>query len=356
MSTEEEIFCIGSEDQVISESTTSNSADRRWVALQNQGKRQRGNSAIAEGGDDSTRSDAVVTVQVPKAKSDTRSRGYCLTLNNPTDEEYDAVRTWLRAGIDGQKAEVAYGIVGKEIGEVGTRHLQMYVYFKNAKSFSAMKKIKCFSRCHIEGAKGNSAQNKAYCSKDNDYEEWGDLPSQGKRSDLDDVAEMINQGASCVDIAKSFPVQYIKFCKGITQLRYLSFPGRTVKTIVYWLYGPTGTGKSHRARDLAMSKGTWYYKDPTSKWWDGYEQQKVVVVDDYRRDFCTFAAMLRLFDEYELKLEFKGGYVSFNSEIVIITTPKSPRDTWESQTEEQLQQLLRRIDFVEHFPALFVRK
>lgn len=291
-----------------------------------------------------------VAEAVSSLQPDKRSRGYCITVNNYSDVEYEQICQWCMSSSSGPKNEITYAIIGKEVGLEGTSHLQMYVYFKNAKSFSAVKKIDCIRRAHIENAKGNSNQNKVYCSKDGNFSEYGSIPSQGKRSDLDDVAEMISEGASVVEIAKSYPIQYIKFCKGITQLRYLNLTGRTKKTEVYWLYGPTGTGKSHKARELATAKGSWYYKDPTSKWWDGYEQQKVVIVDDYRRDFCTFATLLRLLDEYEMKVEFKGGYVDFNSDIIVITTPKSPRDTWENQTEEQLLQLLRRIDHVEFYP------
>lgn len=48
--------------------------------------------------------------------------------------------------------------------------------------------------------------------------------------------------------------------------------------VVFW--GPTGTGKSRRAWEEA----TWnaYPKDPRSKFWDGYRDQKHVVFDEFR--------------------------------------------------------------------------
>ena len=40
----------------------------------------------------------------------------------------------------------------------------------------------------------------------------------------------------------------------------------------YWIYGPTGTGKSLGAREYAKTKYDGeYYNKPCNKWWDGYQ-------------------------------------------------------------------------------------
>lgn len=112
----------------------------------------------------------------------------------------------------------------------------------------------------------------------------------------------------------------------------------------------TGTGKSRKAFEQYPQA---YYKMPTTKWWDGYDRHEVVVVDDYRTNMCTFGELLRLFDRYPLLVELKGGTVNFLAKTIVITTPKSPRETWEGRCEEDLQQLLRRIEHVVHFPRIF---
>ena len=47
---------------------------------------------------------------------------------------------------------------------------------------------------------------------------------------------------------------------------------------VYW--GPTGTGKSRRAWDEAGVEA--YCKDPRTKFWDGYQVEENVVIDEFR--------------------------------------------------------------------------
>lgn len=93
-------------------------------------------------------------------KTLSRARAWALTLNNYTQEEYDVLVQYF-------KRKCTKYIVGKEIGEEKTPHLQMYVRFKSGIRFKTLKDIN--NRLHIEKAKGTDAQNWDYCSKDGDY-------------------------------------------------------------------------------------------------------------------------------------------------------------------------------------------
>jgi hypothetical protein len=95
-----------------------------------------------------------------KKVKDTRSRKYCLTLNNYTDHELTQLTHTFNT------KEWKY-IIGKEVGEQGTPHLQIYIECKNAVKFKTIKGIN--NRLHIEITKGDRRQNIIYCSKDNNY-------------------------------------------------------------------------------------------------------------------------------------------------------------------------------------------
>lgn len=278
-----------------------------------------------------------------------RTRSIAFTLNNPTEVEDEALFNMLRDDETRTAANIRFAGVGKEVGEEGTPHFQGFLYFTNAKTFSAAHKLPGLARAHFEIIKGTPDDNVRYCSKEGDYEDFGVKPCQGARSDLDTVSQLVTSGKRIADVAFECPVQFIKFHKGIEKLIALQVSPRDYKTEVLWFWGPTGTGKSKTAFDLASEESGYYVKDPLNKWWDGYEQQHTVIIDDYRRDFSTFAQLLRLFDRYPMTVEAKGSTTQFSSQRIIVTTPKSPKDTWEGRSDEEIGQLLRRITRVHHY-------
>lgn len=91
-----------------------------------------------------------------------RSRGWCWTLNNYTESEYNKIK------MDMHSNTVEKWIIGKEVGSNGTPHLQGYIYFKNGRSFESVKNM--IQKAHWESAKGKPDQNYNYCSKENNFE------------------------------------------------------------------------------------------------------------------------------------------------------------------------------------------
>lgn len=277
-----------------------------------------------------------------------RSRNWCFTLNNPTETESEEIHGMLREPSRLQ-FNVRFGIIGNEVGAMGTPHFQGFLVFTNPVRMATVKNLPGMHRAHIESARGSIQQNVVYCSKSGNVQEYGELPSQGTRTDLARVATLVTEGKTLSEISDACPTEFIKFHKGIERLMQLRMPYRNWKTEVLWFYGPTGTGKSKTAWEIAELDGSYYAKDPTSKWWCGYVGQNVVIIDDYRKDFCTFASLLRLFDRYPLPIEVKGGTTQFLARKIILTTPKDPLETWDGRTSEDLAQLTRRITEIRHF-------
>jgi hypothetical protein len=60
--------------------------------------------------------------------------------------------------------------------------------------------------------------------------------------------------------------------------------------------------------------------------------------------------MLRLFDRYPLQVEFKGGCLQFLSKYIIVTSNCTPQTMWENQTDDRIDQLMRRIEHVIELP------
>lgn len=268
-------------------------------------------------------------------------REYCFTINNYTPEVYDAFMA--------QKS--IYKVCGKEIGESGTPHMQCYIYYQDGKTFSALKKK--FPTAHIGVRYKFSSAERAskYCKKDGDYEEEGKLPKQGKRTDIDEVRDMVVQGRTMRDIvlqAKSY--QSVKMAEVV--LKYHE-KKRSWRPDIYWFWGPTSCGKTHYAvnnfPDVHMSMtGT--------KWWEGYDGHKTVVIDDFREGDYSYHYLLRLFDKYELRVENKGGSRQMLAKNIVITSPYPPDQTFlHLGPKEMLDQLVSRIKEIKHFDVYHAR-
>ena len=85
------------------------------------------------------------------------SKKWCFTLNNYNENDISSIKSIV------PKTNLI--IVGKEIGEQGTPHLQGYIEFTNKLRPLS---LKLNNGIHWEKAKGTKQQNLDYCSKEND--------------------------------------------------------------------------------------------------------------------------------------------------------------------------------------------
>lgn len=266
-------------------------------------------------------------------KSKERNRNFCFTLNNYTDEDISKLKS----------LECDYLIVGKEIASTGTKHLQGFIRFKNARFISAT--IKLIAGWHVEIARGSIEDNIKYCSKEGDFFEKGERPIQGKRTDLNEIREAFEKGELLSNIAMTLCKNYqeLKFAENIE--KYYCRPKKEYKAkLVYWIWGPTGSGKTRKAMELVDDD--FWISGKNLKWWEGYCGQKHVIIDDFRGDFCTMHELLRILDGYPYRVEFKGGSTWLKAEMIIITSSFHPKEIYKNNTDN-IDQLLRRITLIE---------
>lgn len=108
---------------------------------------------------DAERSSGQVVVSDSRNTKDKRIRAFAwlFTLNNYTEEDISHITDPILS----EKYEY---IFQEEKGQVGTKHLQGYIKYKNKVSFSTVKKL--LPKAHIETAKNKYAVMN-YCRKDN---------------------------------------------------------------------------------------------------------------------------------------------------------------------------------------------
>lgn len=256
-----------------------------------------------------------------------RARAWMLTINNPTDDD----KKMLMTGPE------QYAIWQIEEGKEKTQHIQAFVYYKNPVLFPK----KRYPRAHIEKARSIENSIKYCCKEDTRKEgpwERGERPMQGKRSDLDFIAERIKEGVTLADLAIDHSAAFIRYHKGFTALKAAITEPRKEKPIVTWLWGLAGTGKTRYVHDNHTDI---YIKDGTM-WWDGYTQNEVICIDDFDGRW-PFRDLLRLLDRYAYRGQVKGGYTEINSKYIYITCEYPPSGYWK---DNEFDQVNRRLDEV----------
>lgn len=239
---------------------------------------------------------------------------------------------------------VKYLIIGKEVGEGGTPHLQGFVNFKKKLRRSTLKKQLGFTRAHVEIAKGTDHQNQTYCQKMGNYLEIGFPQSQGKSTSLGRACQILRESKGrMAAVAEELPEVFVRHGRGLRDYVTTAglVPPRDEKTDVLVLIGPPGVGKTRFA--VAHACGSMYWK-PRGPWWDGYNGENTVILDDFY-GWIPFDELLRIMDRYPLKVPVKGGYVEFVAGKLIITSNKPPEEWYEKENiRGNIEAMFRRIN------------
>lgn len=253
----------------------------------------------------------------------------CFTINNYSYDDFIRLSNLLNCG---------YMVVGAEVGDSGTPHLQGYIEFTKRLTFKQVKEL-LGDKAHFEARRGTQEEASIYCMKEGDFIEIGQKKMQGERKDLDRIRQVaLDSGMRSV--TRIGNIQQIKVAE-----KYLDYneEPRDYKPVVWWLYGKTGSGKSRKAREL-FGEDDYYCKNDGTKWWNGYDGHENVVIDDFRPSWWSLTEMLSLLDRYGKTIEYKGGIRQFKGRLIVITSAKAPSDCY-AGCGEDIAQLLRRVDF-----------
>lgn len=206
----------------------------------------------------------------------------------------------------------------------------------------------------------------AYCSKEHNlnpqsvvYFTVGNLvdgndKKQGQRNDLQAA---IDDNQTLADLMKNAPLLFCRYRSGLTAIMLRKEQDSTKPTsVIEWLWGPTGSGKSRYAIEFAeKNKLSYWISGENLKWFDGYWGQDIAIIDDFRKGDCTFKFLLRLLDRYRLQVPIKGGFVAWVPKYIFITCPYEPRAYFQYKDEnglvierEDIGQLMRRLTAVKH--------
>jgi len=273
-----------------------------------------------------------------------RSRGWCFTINNFKESDSEKVKS----------LECQYVVCGIEKGDKEeTPHLQGYTYFSSLKSLAQVKKL--LPRAHFEAAKGTGLQNQTYCLKQgNVLVDRGDMPADKSKNltDWSAIRELCKEGRMEEIDDKTFVQRYTTI-RAIAK-DYAQKKPAEANTTGEWWYGPSGSGKSKTARETYPDA----YIKGVNKWWDGYRNEDVVIIEDLDKFNVSMGGDLKRWcDHYSFPAEIKGGGMNIRPKKIIVTSQYDIHEIWEDQaTVDALNRRCVKRKFGESVPEVAEEK
>lgn len=256
-----------------------------------------------------------------------RSRRWALTLWDEASRD----KVW--------ELRPKYFIYGVEqCPKTGRTHYQAFICFDNAKSFKRIHSV--LKGTHIEPCHGSTASNIAYCKKDGDWKEFGEIPKDSGHSN---VLSNLNQYNTVTDVMVNHPETYCKYRNGINDImvniqrlhRFIAVPH------VIYLWGKTGTKKTLRTFRAGATPVTY-----NNGFFSDWGAARTIAIEEFRGDI-PLKEVLKLCDQYHnyYTVNIKGGQKLIDLDYIYFTSPYPPRDVYKNTftLEDNVDQFLRRI-------------
>lgn len=190
----------------------------------------------------------------------------------------------------------------------------------------------------------------------------GSLPSQGKRSDLLQCKEIIDDGGGMVELYEACFSNAIRYGRGLRE--YIDVKRgkreRTWQTICYVYYGKGGMGKTEAVKVEAETWGGGTYwltlegGNNGKLWWGDvlrhYDGESNIIIDEFEfGQHVRISDLKRLIDSSPLEVPYKGGYTPFLGRRVWILS-NYPISQWYSSLQGDMRDpLYRRFHYIELF-------
>lgn len=293
------------------------------------------------------------------------SKSWFAVLNNPADHGYtgtpeeicNRLRDEWTANSSTRAGAWAYCISAE-----GLHHVHMVLEDSVSMRFSKIKKSYA-AGMHFEATRGNKEQAEDYINKRGKFAEKGEQvlyicrageikAAQGKRSDLEEIAAMLDEGKTPSQIME-VNFSYRRYER---MIRSAYFDKRKKDTPlkrevkVHYLVGESGSGKSYTYVTLCEKYGedqVFLFSDYEGGGFDAY-QGGDLFLDEYKGQF-SFGFLLQILDVYKTQVHarYSNIYALWNE--VYITSVFPPEELYKKMVEESArgrdkqQQLLRRI-------------
>jgi len=226
--------------------------------------------------------------------------------------------------------------------KTGSYHWHIYLRLKLRRRMISVKNLCPKNQAGVITANfkkclGNEEQCRNYCTKPDDRVQEGteygtykpEEGKQGQRSDLIAIRDEIKKGTGMATIAEKYTGDFLRYHNGIQKLLELLGPqpavSRDVEVIVLW--GPTGTGKTHRVLTNYPDN---YQVNPGRDPWGGYRGQETILFDEFKPEAWEVTKMNQYLDKWRLNLDCRYNNKQATWKRVFICSNDPPRNWYRS--------------------------
>lgn len=247
-----------------------------------------------------------------------------------------------------------YLICCKEFNKAGNEHCHLYVHFTNA--YAIPSKLQKQTKMHIDVAKGSPKQNIDYVKKEGPkwqhkksyqkteiIEEYGTAPSQGQLT-ISELREIKNSD----DLPDWKQYNVWKQVQKEPKKTRVDDWGKEIE--VYYIQGPSGIGKTTRAKQILKEKGYEEFDeikhDDKGFWLNIVDGKGAAIYDDFRDSQMPASEFINFIDYNVHNLRVIGGSMRNNYNIIIITTVQDIDTIYHNMADEPRQQWMRRVKVI----------
>lgn len=213
-----------------------------------------------------------------------------------------------------------YMSFGYEVGAQGTPHLQGFTSFDSAKTLSAVIKSLPKRVANVQVVV-HTEEAIAYTQKEGAYHEHGVKPltqseKGSKEIDRWESARTLCKTGRMEEVPADIYMRCYRTCKEIAKDHMPDVD--SVTTLEgEWIYGPSGCGKTRGVLERYPKA----YLKTANKWWDGYNGEETVLIDDLDENHKCLMHHLKIWGDHKPFLaETKGGMIKIRPKRIICTS------------------------------------
>lgn len=278
---------------------------------------------------------------------------FIFTINEKSLEKWKEIVNYLK-----RRAGCNYILVTEHIGQ-NNKHYHCFVQYSHSIRLS----MEMLHNAHIDKCYGSAQKNIEYCrALDEKHKnlgvtaveiyEYGKPVFKGSAKTVSDLLEIENVR----DVEDPKLVNAWKTVWELVELEPIDIDDWYKEVKVYWIQGPSGIGKTNRAKQIVKENSDKFGSRPDRvKYYNGFwhgvsGKSDIAIYDDFRDSHMKPSEFIHFIDYNIQKMNVKGRTRDNRYKLIIITTVQPLNSIYRNVHDEPRKQWERRLEVIDLFP------